>query len=183
MWPDMDLVNLLSSWPFVQCYWPLLPWTVFSASNSLPFFLIYPCCSDSFCFVTCAAPWSLNLKSLFSWTKSISIVSIIRVEAGRCTLWPLFLFLLLHIQLTKFYKSCLLLATSSLTVECPFLLFTLRHLTGLPDLIEIFRKIQSQLWWPIPVTPTLRKLRHENCCEFKIGLNYTVNSKLLSSDF
>lgn len=142
MWPDMGLVNLLSSWPFVQCDWPLLPWTVFSASGSLPFFLIYPCCSDLFCFVTCASPWTLSLKSLLSWTRNISIGPIIQLEAGSCTLWHLFLFLLLHIQFTKFYKCCLLLVTSSLTLECPFLLFTLRYLTGLPDLTvrDLYKK-------------------------------------------
>lgn len=157
----------------------------FSASGSLPFFLIYPCCSDSFCFVTCASPWTLNLKSLLSWTKNISIGPIIQLEAKSCTLWHLFLFLLLHIQFTKFYKCCLLLVTSSLTLECPFLLFTLRYLTGLPDLTvrDLYKKTQSQLWWLVPVTPALRKLRHENCCEFKISLDYTVNSKLLSSEF
>lgn len=33
------------------------------------------------------------------------------------------------------------------------------------------------VWWPMPVIPTVRRLRQDGHCEFEVSLGYTVSSR------
>lgn len=50
------------------------------------------------------------------------------------------------------------------------------HTNGHFLIVQVKRKFWNQVW-STPVTPAVRRVRQENCCEFEANLHYTVLGK------
>lgn len=42
--------------------------------------------------------------------------------------------------------------------------------------LEMYKAI-DWVWWPMPVTPKLGRMRQVQCCGFQVSLDYTVSSR------